>query len=101
MNWQKRLKIDETILKALVDRLNGPDDAGAADGVAGGKALARRHLGEKLAEMNAYVEDCLSGRTDTERSVLLYKLRIECPLYAHLASITSMPREYAEFCCTA
>ena len=97
MNWQKRLKGDEKILKALIDRLNGPTDGGISDG----RELARRHLVEKLAEMNAYIEDCLSGRTGEERSVLLYKLRIEYPLYAHLASLSSMPREYAEFCCTA
>ncbi len=97
MDWKTRLQYDEGILKALVDRLNGPAEGDLPDG----REIARRHLVGKLAEMNAFVEDCLSGRTDSERSVLLYKLRIEFPLYAHLASISSMPREYAEFSCTA
>jgi hypothetical protein len=97
MDWKKRLVGDEKILKALIDRMNGPADGGTLDG----RELARRHLGEKLAEMNAYVEDCLSGRSDAEKSVLLYKLRIEYPLFAHLLSLSSMPREYVEFSCTA
>jgi len=93
MDWKNRLQYDETILKALVDQLNSPADGDQPDG----REIARRHLAGKLAEMNAFVEDCLSGRTDTERSVLLYKLRIEYPLYAHLASLSAMPREYADF----
>ena len=97
MNWKERLQYDEGVLKALVDRLNGPADGGQPDG----RELARRHLAGKLAEMNAFVEDCLSGRTESERAVLRYKLRIEYPLYAHLASLSSMPREYADFSCSA
>jgi hypothetical protein len=97
MDWKKRLKGDEKILKALIDRLDGATDGGTMDG----RELARRHLGEKLAEMTAYVEDCLSGRSDSEKSVLRYKLRIEYPLFAHLLSLSAMPREYVEFSCTA
>lgn len=97
MDWKKRLISDEKILKALIDRLNEAADGGTMDG----RELARRHLGEKLGEMNAYIEDCLSGRSDSEKSVLRYKLRIEYPLFAHLVSLSSMPREYVEFSCTA
>jgi len=93
MNWKNRLKSDEQVLKALVDRLNGPSDGGDSDG----RELARRHLGEKLAEMNGYVEDCLSGRSDSERSFLRYKLRIEYPLFAHLATLSSISRKFVEF----
>jgi len=95
MNWKKRLKGDERVLKALIDRLNEPPNGSPADE----RELARRSLAEKLAEMNAYVEDCLSGRNDSEKSVLLYKLRIEYPLFAHLVSLSSMPREYVEWSC--
>lgn len=97
MDWKKRLKGDELVLKHLVDRLNEPPGSGAPDE----RELARRSLGEKLAEMNAYVEDCLSGRNDFEKSVLRYKLRIEYPLFAHLVSLSSMSREFVEFSCTA
>ena len=97
MDWKRRLQYDESILKALVDRLSGPADGDQPDG----RELARRHLAGKLAEMGAFVEDCLSGRTESEQAVLLYRLRIECPLYAHLASLSSMSPEYAEFSVTA
>jgi len=97
MDWKNRLEYDEAILKALIDRLNGSADGDQPDG----REIAMRHLAGKLAEMNAFVEDCLSGRTESERSVLLYKLRIEYPLYAHLASLSAMPAEYAEFSVTA
>ena len=97
MDWKKRLEGDEAVLKGLVDRLNDAPEGGAPDE----RELARRSLGEKLAEMNAYVEDCLSGRNDHEKSVLRYKLRIEYPLFAHLVSLSSMSREYVEFSCTA
>ena len=97
MDWKKRLEGDEAVLKGLVDRLNDAPEGCDPDE----RELARRSLGEKLAEMNAYVEDCLSGRNDHEKSVLRYKLRIEYPLFAHLVSLSSMSREYVEFSCTA
>jgi hypothetical protein len=97
MDWKKRLKGDELVLKNLIDRLNEPPKGGTPDE----RDLARRSLGEKLAEMNSYVEDCLSGRSDFEKSVLRYKLRIEYPLFAHLVSLSSMSREFVEFSCTA
>lgn len=97
MDWKKRLKGDELVLKELIDRLNEPREGREPEE----QELARRSLGEKLAEMNAYVEDCLSGRSDFEKSVLRYKLRIEYPLFAHLVSLSSMSREYVEFSCIA
>jgi hypothetical protein len=97
MDWKKRLKGDELVLKELIDRLNEPREGREPEE----QELARRSLGEKLAEMSAYVEDCLSGRSDFEKSVLRYKLRIEYPLFAHLVSLSSMSREYVEFSCIA
>ncbi len=97
MDWKRRLAGDELVLKDLIDRLNEPPEGCAPDE----RELARRSLGEKLAEMSAYVEDCLSGRNDFEKSVLRYKLRIEYPLFAHLVSLSSMSRKYVEFSCTA
>lgn len=98
MDWKKRLGEDELVLKGLIDRLNEPPEGCAPEE----RELARRSLGEKLAEMSAFVEDCLSGRNDSEQAVLRYKLRIEHPLFAHLVSLSSMSREYVEFsCCSA
>jgi hypothetical protein len=95
MNWKRRLKSDEKILKALIDRLGEAQKSGLADE----RERAQVSLGAKLAEMNGYVEDCLSGRSDYERSVLLYKLRVEFPFFSHLASLSTLSRDYVEWSC--
>ena len=95
MNWKKRLGYDEQELKSLIDRLGDTQDSGRSDE----HDLAQRRVGTKLAEMNAYVEDCLSGRTEYERSVLLYKLRVECPFFSHIASLSTLSRDFVEWSC--
>jgi hypothetical protein len=95
MNWKRRLKSDERVLKILIDRLGDPRSEGPAEA----RERAQQVLGEKLAEMNAYVEDCLSGRSDYEKSVLLYKLRVEYPLFCHLASLSAISRDYVQWSC--
>jgi len=49
--------------------------------------------------MRGFVEDCLSGRSDHERAVLAYQLRVEYPLYSHLESLSGLSREYVEWSC--
>jgi len=95
MNWKRRLKNDERELKTLIDRLGETQKSGQADE----RERAQQLLGAKLAEINAYVEDCLSGRTDHEKSVLLYKLRVEYPFFSHLASLSALSRDYVEWSC--
>ena len=93
MNWQKRLSNDERVLKSLIDRLGDAQLAEAPDEL----AQVRQALTDKLSQMRAFTEDCLSGRTDEEKSVLLYRLRVEYPLFAHLVSLSSLSREYVEW----
>jgi hypothetical protein len=93
MNWRRRLKSDEKVLKALVDQLGETQKSG----LPAERYRAEQRLGAKLAEMNAYVEDCLSGRSDHEKSVLRYKLRVEYPFFSHLASLSSLSRDYVEW----
>jgi hypothetical protein len=95
MNWKRRLNNDEKVLKVLIDRLGETQKSGPADE----RERAQASLGAKLAEMNAYVEDCLSGRSDHEKSVLLYKLRVEYPFFSHLASLSMLSRDYVEWSC--
>ena len=95
MNWKRQLKHDERELKTLVDRLGKTQKSGSADE----HELAQKMLGDKLAAINVYVEDCLSGRSDDERAVLLYKLRVEYPFFSHLASLSALPRDFVEWSC--
>ncbi len=95
MNWKKRLKTDEAQLKALIDRLNETQEGGLLS--RGEHELALRTLTLKLAQMRSYVEDCMSGRSEYEKSVLEYKLRVEYPLFAHLASLATVSRKYVEW----
>ena len=95
MNWKQRLLCDETELKALIDQLGEAQRTGEAEA----RDRAQRRLAAKLAEISSYVEDCLSGRSDDERSVLLYKLRVEYPFFSHLASLSTLSRDYVEWSC--
>ena len=97
MDWKERFKADEDELKVLIDKLaETPAGSPLADRE---REVTLRSLGQKLVEMRAYVDDCLSGRNDDEKSVLECRLRIEFPLFAHLSSLSSMSREYVEWSC--
>ena len=97
MDWKKRFKADEDELKALIDKLAGtPAGTPLSDSE---REVTLRSLGQKLVEMRAYADDCLSGRNDDEKSVAESKLRIEFPLFSHLSSLSSMSREYIEWSC--
>ena len=97
MDWKRRMTADETELKMLVEKL-GAARRGGLQGRAE-RQRASRSLNTKLAQMHSYVQDFLSGRSDHERAVLEYRLRVEYPLYSHLASLSTLPREYVEWSC--
>lgn len=95
MNWKRRLSNDEKELKVLVDRLGETQK----DGRAAERDRAQQLLAAKLAEVNSYVDDCLSGRSEDEKSVLRYKLRVEYPFFSHLASLSVLSPDYVEWSC--
>jgi hypothetical protein len=97
MNWKRQLRTDERELKALIDRIGAQNEAGLLS--RGEREMALRSLGEKLSEMRSFVNDCMSGRSDYERAVLEYKLRVEYPLFSHLTSLSALSREYVEWSC--
>ena len=102
VDWKKQLKNGEAQLKVLIDRLGEPPDGELLS--YGEREMAMRSLGEKLAEMRSYVDDCMSGRSDHEKAVLEYKLRVEYPLFSHLTSLSALSPEYVEWssaCLTA
>jgi hypothetical protein len=97
MDWKKRFGTDEDELKSLMDKLaQVPAGAPLTER---DREVAFRSLAQKLVEMRAYADDCLSGRSEYEKSVLEYKLRIEFPLFAHLSSLSVLSREYVEWSC--
>lgn len=65
----------------------------------GERETALRSLGEKLSEMRSFVDDCMSGRSDHERAVLEYKIRVEYPIFSHLTSLSTLSHEYVEWSC--
>ena len=95
MDWKRQLKMDEKDLKALIDRLGEPAEGDQRSHV--DREIAIRTLGEKLTAMRSYVDDCMSGRSDHEKAVLEYKLRVEYPLFSHLTSLSALSREYVEW----
>ena len=97
MDWKRRLKSDEGQLKSLINRLNGPHEGGLLS--LGEREMALRSLADKLSEMRSFVDDCMSGRSDHEKAVLEYKLRVEYPLFSHLTSLSALSREYVEWSC--
>ena len=97
MDWKKQLKSDERELKALIDRLGEPHEGGQLS--CDEREMALRSLGEKLTQMRSYVDDCMSGRSDYEKAILSYKLRVEYPLFSHLISLSALSREYVEWSC--
>ena len=93
MDFRARLDSDEANLRAIVGRL------GAKGTLPAERAEASRALRAKLASMSSYVEDLMSGRSEYERGVLEYRLRVEYPLYFHLSSLAGMPPAFVDWEC--
>jgi hypothetical protein len=97
MDWKKRFKRDEEELRDLVEKL--VETPAPAALTSGEREAAFLSIGRKIVEMRAYADDCLSGRSEDEKSALEYKLRVEFPLFAHLSSLSFLSREYVEWSC--
>jgi hypothetical protein len=95
MEWNARMKSDEAELKALIDELGRHQGGGTRARIE--REYAMRCLSRKLEEMRSFVEDCLCGRNAYEQSLLEYKMRVEYPLYSHLDSLSSLPREFVDW----
>jgi hypothetical protein len=97
MDWKEKLLADERELKQMVCRLNELRGDGLR--VRLEREYTMRRLQGKLAEMRAFVNDCLSGRTAYEQSLMAYKLRVEYPLYSQIDSLSALPRKYVDWSC--
>ena len=97
MDWKKRFKRDEDELRDLVEKLVEAPALSSLTAV--DREAVFRLISRKIVEMRAVADDCLGGRSDDEKSALEYKLRVEFPLFAHLSSLSFLPREYVEWSC--
>jgi hypothetical protein len=97
MDWKTRMKSDESELKAIIDKVAKIQGGGSRARIE--REYAMRSLARKLVEMRSFVDDCLSGRNAFEQSMMEYKVRVEYPLYSHLDSLSSLPREYIDWSC--
>ncbi len=97
MDWRVRMRRDELQLRRMLGSLaalrgNDPEVVAARD-------RALRALARKVARMRELVEDCASGRTAHEQSVMDYRVRIEFPLYSHLGSLSRISPKYVDWFC--
>ena len=95
MNVKDRMSRDEAELKAIVDRISACRSEDPAVRLERESALLA--LAAKLVEIRTFVDDCLGGRTEHEKSLLQYKIRIEYPLFSHLDSLASLSGEFVDW----
>jgi hypothetical protein len=94
MSVKDRLAKDEAELRVIVERLGASgDDTGAGEDREG----ILRALALKLGDTRLFVDDMLSGRGEHERAMLLYKIRVEFPLYSHLDALASLSGEFVDW----
>jgi hypothetical protein len=97
MDWKTRMKSDESELKGIIDKIAKIQGGGPRARIE--REYAMRSLSRKLVEMRSFVEDCLCGRNAYEQSSMECRVRVEYPLYSHLDSLSSLPREYVGWSC--
>jgi hypothetical protein len=98
MDWMTRMRNDEKELKELVERLGETESGSLCSRVE--RVYLMRSLSNKLADMRSFIEDCLSGRSSYEQSLMEYKVRIELPLYSHLDSLSALTPEFVDWSTT-
>ncbi|HVO38270.1 MAG TPA: hypothetical protein VMV03_04500 [Spirochaetia bacterium] len=97
MDWRVRMKRDELELKRLVRRLAVMRGDGAEERARREQAV--RVLRAKVSDMRTFLEDCLSGRTAYEQSMMEYRVRVEFPLYSHLGTLSAVAPDFVDWFC--
>ncbi len=97
MDWITRLTAEESHLKALVERLRGIRGSGLRARIERGQIA--RALNARISMTGEFLQDCLTGRSSQEQSLMEFRVRMEFPLYSHLHSIVAL--ENIEDCLTA
>ncbi len=97
MDWRVRMRRDELELTRLVRGLATLRGDDPETRVRRDAALVA--LRAKIGEMRAFIEDCLSGRTTHEQSMMEYRVRVEFPLYSHLGSLSMIAPDFVDWFC--
>ena len=78
--------------RLAVMRGDGPEDHARRE-------HAVRILRAKVSDMRAFLEDCLSGRTAYEQSMMEYRVSVEFPLYSHLGTLSAVAPDFVDWFC--
>jgi hypothetical protein len=95
VDWRVRLRRDELRLRRIVQRLGGLH--GDAPEVLEAREKEFRALAHTITSMRTLIDDCLSGRSEHERSVMEYRVRIEFPLYSHIGTLTALSSKHLDW----
>ncbi len=95
VDWRVRLRRDELRLRRIVQRLAGL--RGNDPEVLAAREKALRALSQTIASMRTLIDDCLSGRSEHERSLMEYRVRIEFPLYSHIGTLTTLSPKHLDW----
>ncbi len=88
MDWESRMRNEESHLKSLVERMRNIHGSGLRARVERGQIA--RALNSRVSRADEFLQDCLTGRNSQEKSLMEFRVRVEFPLYCHLQSIISM-----------
>lgn len=91
-DWLADLAVRERELERDVARLRIGAPAGdeLAELWAAERLRLQRRIQARVAQMRALLDDCLCGRSECERSAMLYQARLLLSLYSHLSRIMDM-----------
>jgi len=84
MAWTEKMAFEERNLENIrleINALYGDDEATRAKR----SRLMNRLRGETRG-MRSFLDDCLCGRNESEKSLMLCRVRLEFPLFYHLDS---------------
>jgi hypothetical protein len=84
MAWMHTMALSERYLDDIrreINAMNGHDRLTRMR-----RCLLMKRLRKEAQDLRIFLDDCLCGRNEAERSQMLYRVRLEFPLFHHLAS---------------
>ena len=91
-DWLADLAVRERELERDVARLRigMPEWADPVAPWAADRERLQRRIRGRVVQMRSLLDDCLCGRSEGERSVMLYRARLSLSLYSHLSRIMDL-----------
>jgi len=87
-DWSTRMGTWERELERIqveLNRLGTQDEESCVR-----RTVLMDQLRERTMAMHSFLEDCLCGRNAFEQAMMLYKVRIEFPLYSQMDMVFSL-----------